>query len=104
MDSLEEFAIIKKAVNYFGFRNQCLKAIEEMAELTKDISSYLQGDIAKENLSLELADVYIMVNQLSDIVGVDLVRAEIDRKLERLKLLIEDQKSKGDLCGDSSSN
>lgn len=60
---------IKKIINHFGSVNQIVKAIEECSELSvklaKAIPSY--RELTKEQVSSiteEMADVYIMLEQL----------------------------------------
>jgi len=75
-----------------------LKAIEEMAELTKEFSKYLNTslklDIAKlrqleYNICDEIADVQITLDQIKLLFPAWKLREE--KKLERLKELVKEK-------------
>lgn len=88
----EQEAILKRALDHYGIDNQLTKAVEEMAELTKEIcklkiagKDFNGADLirAKQNILEEKADVYIMLMQLDLYFGESL--AYIDAKIARLK-------------------
>ena len=69
----EQEAVLKRALDYYGIDNQLTKAVEEMAELTKEIcklkiagKDFNGADLirAKQHILEEKADVYIMLMQL----------------------------------------
>lgn len=71
---------------YYGDK-QLIVAIEELSELQKEITKSLRGKLSKGHLMEEIADVKIMVEQLTnyyDIKDLDIQRI-IDEKLERTK-------------------
>jgi len=77
--------ILKKAIQYFGTNRQVDKAIEEMAELTKELLK-IRHDAEMEtilDLKCELADVKIMITQLELIFGN--VDKEVEFKMQRLE-------------------
>lgn len=69
-----------------------LKTVEEMGELQRAIARALidsSGNVEPnmdliENLIEETADAWIMIKQMTLILGVDVVTAEENRKLRRL--------------------
>lgn len=73
------------AVSTYGKHSQFIMAMEEMAELTKELSKNIRGEKNISGISEEIADVEIMLEQLKIIFGN---RAEVDQhrsyKLERL--------------------
>lgn len=86
--------IIRETVNLHGDK-QYMIAVEEMAELMQAISKYLRiengggSDAAQKeavnNITAEMADVYIMLEELQfmlNIINAD-IHAVIDRKLNR---------------------
>lgn len=88
----EQEAVLKRALDYYGIDNQLTKAVEEMAELTKEIcklkiagKDFNGADLirAKQHILEEKADVYIMLMQLDLYFGESL--AYIDAKIARLK-------------------
>ena len=71
-------------------------AIEEMAELTNALMKDRRGRVTLEDIITEVADVIIMMNQLSYILGRDKVQAEIERKIIRLKGRIDKSDRNGE--------
>ena len=91
MTQEREGLILGAAIDTWGTEMQVVVAIEEMSELTKALTKYIRGDDAATisiNIREEMADVGIMLNQLSLIFG-DTAEEEI-RKLNRLRWRIED--------------
>lgn len=78
--------IYQQLINKFGKENQCIVAIEELSELQKEICKYLRGLGNIENLSEEIADVEIMLEQLKIMFECDsLVAEKKDYKINRIK-------------------
>lgn len=77
-------SILNEAIAKYGEESQTRMAIEEMAELTDAIMKRYRGRNSKYDVITEIADVCITVMQLAFMYDVDLVYAEIIRKLERL--------------------
>lgn len=78
-----------EAVRTYGKQSQLIMAMEEMAELTKELSKNIRGAKNTSAISEEMADVEIMLEQLKIIFGnrseVDRVRCEkLDRLIVRL--------------------
>ncbi len=59
-------------------------AIEEMSELSNALAKYRRGRVTKKDVCEEIADVAIMIIQLSKIFGPDDVSDYFERKLDRL--------------------
>lgn len=88
-----ETKILQAAIDKYGKRGQVIVAIEEMAELTKALTKWLRyykndktvecAESLIDNIHEEMADVSIMLNQLSLIFG-EAPEIEIE-KLERLE-------------------
>lgn len=89
---------LQKIIDYYGEVHQEEKAIEEMAELTKEIVKSWQCEDEDElydiidNIHEELADVYVMVNQLMLIYDKDIVMKNVDAKIARTLGRIEGEK------------
>lgn len=81
----ERERIYKKAIDTYGPFNQAVIAMEEMSELVKELSKNYRGKQNKEAIAEEVADVSIMLEQLSMIYNI---KEEIEvwkrRKLDRL--------------------
>lgn len=82
------------AVRIYGKQSQLIMAMEEMSELTKELSKNIRGENNVSAISEEIADVEIMLEQLKVIYGN---RAEVDRvrgeKLERLFIRLTEKMS-----------
>lgn len=75
--------MITKIANHFGLENQKLKTIEECSELITAISRNEVGNIIEE-----IADVYIMLQQLiylydSEEEVDEFIESKINRTIER---------------------
>lgn len=57
-------AYYKKLIEKFGAKNQIIVAIEELSELQKELCKYLRDKTNIRNISEEIADVEIMLEQL----------------------------------------
>lgn len=77
--------ILNKAIEVYGEDSQLNVAIEEMAELQKEICKRKRGIGSNLNLAEEIADVEIMLSQLKIITGnAKMVEVYKQRKIERL--------------------
>mgnify|MGYP005766287787 CR=1 FL=1 len=98
----EELKILQEAIDHYGEESQLDMAIEEMSELTKAICKYKRAvkererDIchstakdvifAKGDIVEEIADVYVMLEQLTVIFNCkERVSAIASEKIRRLK-------------------
>lgn len=87
----KQIEILHKAIQTYGKQSQVDKAIEEMAELTKELLKERQNNGSIDDLAEEMADVYIMLSQLCLIFGVTYaVEYFIDYKTKRLKRRLEE--------------
>ena len=79
-----ETAICQLAVNVYGKNSQCTVCMEEMAELTKELSKNLRGQ-DNAHIAEEIADVEIMLEQLKLMFSIrDEVTQQRTVKLQRL--------------------
>lgn len=79
--------VLKKAICKYGKQAQLDVAVEEMAELTKEIIKSKRGASNYHQIVEELADVYIMMTQIKLIYGIydeELINA-MDLKIARLE-------------------
>ena len=64
--------IINKIINKYGKKAQVLQTVEEMSELTKElIKNINRGKDNESEITLEIADVLIMIMQLVEIYDID---------------------------------
>jgi hypothetical protein len=82
-------------IDYFGKEKQEIVAIEEMAELTQQLSKFLIGhpNRDRDKVVEEYVDVLLMLNQLRIIFCITDQEVETARsfKLSRLKKFIEER-------------
>ena len=84
--------IYKKAIQKYGIKLQTIKAIEELSELQKELCKAIVGNGNNENISEEIADVQIMIEQIKIMWGITYEKIEYIKKekIERLKKRLED--------------
>lgn len=78
--------------NYYGLEKQRIKAIEELAELTKELAKKVNNKKADndEAIAEEIADVEIMLAQLKFLMGIqdsvcDIKNHKIDRTMRQIE-------------------
>lgn len=81
--------ICRKAVMKYGISSQVDMAHEEMGELSVALNHFKRGRGTMDEVITEIADVAIMTYQLALIFGEAKTKAEIERKLMRLKNRME---------------
>ena len=64
-------AVLKRAVDVFGAELQAVIFMEEMAELTQELSKFIRGEDNKDAIIEEAADVVLMAAQLPFVLSVD---------------------------------
>ena len=72
----------------WGEAAQYDQAVEECAELITTLKHLRRGRSDETAVAEELADVYLMVGQLTFMLGEAQVAAAIERKLARLQTLL----------------
>lgn len=83
----ENKSIEKMAIEKYGNELQTVVAIEEMSELIKELTKYLRGKPSRNAIAEEVADVYIMLEQVMLMHDIRLseVTNIMQAKLERLR-------------------
>lgn len=87
---------LEKAIKVYGKDMQLNVAIEEFSELIKEICKHKRGEDNRDNILEEMADCYIMLEQLGVIFGIWFEEIEYKKveKLERLEKRLAEQESK----------
>lgn len=81
--------IYKRAVDVFGNEPQIISAIQEMAELIKELTDVRRNRTSKEKLATEIVDVEIMLGQLKYIFSKQYEDFDKILKEEHQKKLIK---------------
>lgn len=87
-------SVLRQAIETYGSDMQLNVAIEELSELTKEICKYKRGVDNTEAITEEVADCYIMLEQIKMIFGLDkgtAIEDAIDYKIERLKKRLQEE-------------
>lgn len=93
----ERAKVYTDALQTFGPNMQLIVALEEMAELQKEITKALRGDLNPMHLAEEVADATIMLEQLRQIFNINEPVCEMmDHKIERLAHRVAAAKSQKD--------
>lgn len=87
--NLEE--LYEKTLNCWGEQAQYDQAVEECAELITALKHYRRGKKDAQAVIEELADVSLMLGQLTWMFGEEQVRQTIQKKLEKLEFLLSEQ-------------
>jgi len=82
----------KRYLEFFGKNFEISKTMEEMSELIQALCKYQINQGNADNIIEEIADVLLMISQLSYIFGNDLVKEKIKVKLARLEERIHNEK------------
>ena len=103
-DMIEELAepsnteVLQRAIDTYGVEKQALVCIEEMSELTKALIKLYRAEgreekeSARDNVREEVADVKIMLQQMSMIFNEKKIAEIQEQKIERLRVNLEDEK------------
>lgn len=87
---------IKTIANHYGLEKQLDQTVEECSELIQAIMKWKRGDnpdVLKliYDVAEEMADVWIMINQLTELdddifeAAIEDVDSKLERQLERIK-------------------
>jgi NTP pyrophosphatase (non-canonical NTP hydrolase) len=82
--------IYRATLEKWGEKAQYEQMVEECAELIAALKHFERGKIERHDIIAELADVTLMVGQLTWMFGEDEVAAAIDEKLAKLDALLLD--------------
>ena len=82
---------LERAIKTYGKDMQLNVAIEELSELIKEICKHKRGADNREAIIEEMADCYIMLEQIKIILGISLpeVSCKEREKMERLAKRLE---------------
>ena len=81
--------LYQATIDKWGEDAQYDQAVEECAELITALKHYRRGKIDRQTVIAELADVTLMLGQLSWMFGPEQVDAAIKTKLDKLAQLLQ---------------
>ena len=85
MEKQERLELYKEAIEKWGEDAQINMLNEECGELITAVAQFKRGRTSRHDVMTELADVFIMVEQIASMMNYDDFEKELDRKLMRLK-------------------
>lgn len=87
--------VLEKAILNYGTTAQKIMLVEEMAVLQKEVCKELRGSFNILKIAEEMADVYVMLEQLKMICGINegITKANISAKINRLKERMESEEN-----------
>jgi NTP pyrophosphatase (non-canonical NTP hydrolase) len=102
MQTKERKELYQKAIKSWGVTNQVFMVMEESGEMLNALAKYYRNRSTPQEIITELADVWILMEQMAEVFGWDDFQNEVQYKLERLKkrldnneiLIIEKGKTK----------
>ncbi len=80
--------IYRATLEKWGVEGQYDQAVEECAELITALKHFKRGRISEEAVIAELADVALMVGQLTYMFGEERVAAAIAQKIAKVRELL----------------
>lgn len=87
MEELKD--LFQTTLEKWGVEAQYDQAVEECAELITALKHFKRKRVGEERIIEELADVALMVGQLSYMLGKDRVDCAIQAKIVKLRRLLE---------------
>lgn len=86
-------SVYENALEHYGKENQLVIALEELSEAQKEICKFLRGNGNRDHLAEEVADAFIVLEQVERIYGIcDEVTSYMTNKVARLSDRIRAEK------------
>ena len=85
MDKEKRLELYKEAIEKWGEDAQKEMLYEELGELITAVAQFKRGRTSHHDVMTELADVFIMVEQIASMMNYDDFEKELERKLTRLR-------------------
>ena len=80
--------IYAKTISKWGEKAQYDQTIEECAELITSLQHFARGKVDEDAVVNELADVFLMVGQLTYMFGEDKLSESVEKKIAKLNALL----------------
>ena len=81
--------LYQATLNKWGEDAQYDQAVEECAELITALKHFRRGKVDQQAVIDEIADVTLMLGQLTWMFGTELVEESVQKKLKKLSRLLE---------------
>ena len=81
--------IYARTLDKWGEKAQYDQAVEECAELIIALQHFVRGKADSDSVIDELADVYLMVGQLTYMFGEQKLNVAVEKKITKLKSLLK---------------
>lgn len=97
---------VKEIMAKYG-KLQLVIAIEEMSELTKEISKDLRGKGKREHIIEEMADVQLILDELKEYYNIsqeDIYKVKRKKVIRTKKLYLTDNPAQENNCEEKSQN
>lgn len=85
MEKNDRLNLYKEAIEKWGEEAQVNMLNEELGELITAVAQFKRGRTSHHDVMTELADVFIMVEQIASMMSYDDFEKELDRKLIKLR-------------------
>lgn len=85
---------MKLLIDHYGHESQKMMLLEEMAELQKEICKEFRGELNKDAITEEVADVLIMLEQVQmmyDISDIRLLEITSEKLVRQLRRIIDEK-------------
>ncbi|MDO4393569.1 MAG: hypothetical protein Q4C80_04070 [Bacillota bacterium] len=82
----------KEILSYYGIKPQVVKTIEELAELTIELSCYVNNGGSEACIEEEIADVYVMLMQMELWLDGEGIEEIVSEKLHRQCIRIDEER------------
>ena len=87
--------LYKDCLTFWGFEKQAKMLQEECLELALEVRRVERGrEGAIDHMKEEIADVYLMINQMIEYFGEEAIMTIVDEKSDRIKAKLERYKEK----------
>lgn len=85
MNEEDTMKLIKDAIDLYGKDAQLIQAAEEVGELLTALSQYRRGRITKDELTVEIADVMIMLDCIVTMHDIQNLEEIMDGQYEKFR-------------------
>lgn len=85
---------MKLLIDHYGHESQKMMLLEEMAELQKEICKEFRGELSKDAVTEEVADVLIMLEQVQmmyDINDIKLLEITSEKLVRQLRRIVDEK-------------